>query len=76
VRKAILADHRVGGRLALWGGGRWEALTQVAGRAGGTRLAARRGRDRPGMTSPRSGGCSLTKVAARMDALGFYKRPA
>ena len=78
VRKAILADHRVGGRLALWGRRLMgEALTQAQ------RVAAERdalsallagGVDRPGMDLAAIGRMftRLTENhAARMDALGL-----
>ena len=78
VRKAILADHRVGGRLALWGRRLMgEALTQAQ------RVAAERdalsallagGVDRPGMDLAAIGRM-LTRLTenhdARMDALGL-----
>ena len=78
VRKAIPADHRVGGRLALWGRRLMgEALTQAQ------RVAAERdalsallagGVDRPGMDLAAIGRMftRLTENhAARMDALGL-----
>ena len=78
VRKAIRADHRVGGRLALWGRRLMgEALTQAQ------RVAAERdalsallagGVDRPGMDLAAIGRM-LTRLTenhdARMDALGL-----
>jgi len=78
VRKAILADHRVGGRLALWGRRLMgEALTQAQ------RVAAERdalsallagGVDRPGMDLAAIGRM-FTRLTenhdARMDALGL-----
>ena len=78
VRAAIEADHRVGGRLALWGRRLMgEALTQAQ------RVAAERdalsallagGVDRPGMDLAAIGRMftRLTENhAARMDALGL-----